>query len=430
LIVRPKLLIIAALLLFCIGQRSVVALAAAETDKVAFVDVQLNIDGKMYEGLQNRIEFSIARVGEKILLSQPVAVLAANKATVKTAIFNVFSKVLIGFKLESVDLILGEHTKIVMNIKPIPPFITNVRFDIQPQDLNPELVRLTREVALKAEDEVNRIFVGLPVASISWSEGIFNTVVNYLLERDFPGFDSRFSIKEGAVTELNLILIPEKPVVSSVTVNYSATNIPAGVVKARSNGYQEQFDVLKGIPVEFLVHYQSRLEKYLNDSLTDYAELKRLGLAVQLGITPGVNTQVKLKVDSQYLRVRLEDRFFVDNDQNFNNLQAYLGYRVTDVELYTRHFWGESPNPSGPWKAGLGIPIGNNFSGGLEFEFEHDYRQAWLHYDFERGDYLDLKLGMDNSPNEATVGIYLTPHANLEFVNYQHTFGLQLMIHL
>jgi hypothetical protein len=357
-------------------------------------------------------------------------VLAANKATVKTAIFNVFSKVLIGFQLESVDLILGEHTKIVMSIKPIPPFITEVRFNIQTQDLNPELGQLTQEVAQKAEDEVNRIFIGLPVASISWSEGIFNTVVNYLLERDLPGFNSHFLIKAGVVTELNLTLIPEEPVVSNVTVNYAVTNIPDWLVKAKAKGYQEQFNVLKGIPVEFLVHYQARLEKYLNDSLHDYVELRQLGLAVQLGITPGVNTQVKLKVDSQYLQAGLEDRFFVDRDQNFNSLQAKLGYCFTDFELYTRYSWGESPSSSGPWKAGLGIPIGANFSGGLEFEFEHDYRQVYLHYDLERGDYLDVKLGIADSPNEATVGIYLTPHANLEFVNYQHSFGLQLMLHL
>jgi hypothetical protein len=428
LIARPKLFIFTIIALFFCNHLSNPAWAADEEDaRVDFVEVQLDIDGKIYEGLQDRIEFSITRVGEKILLDQPVALLTDNKVAVKRAIFNVFSKVLAGFKLEAVDLFIGKHTKILMHITPIPPVITNVRVNIKIEDINPEIDKLTAEVALKVETELNQVFVGLPVSSVSWSAGIFNTVINYLLEREFPGFSSRFSIQEGETTELNLTLIPEGQVVSSVTVDYSTVDIPVWLVKAKAKGYQSKMDLLKGIPVDFLIHYQSRLEKYLTEAVNDFSELRRLGLAVQLGIAPGVKTRVKLKVVSQYVQFRLEGRCFVSGEQDFSNIQTYLGFKTSDFEVYTKYYWGD--NPSGNWKVGCGFPIDEDFSGGLEFEFEHLYRQVWLHYTFERGDYLDMKLGIDDSPNEATVGIYLNPHTNLELVNYKKDFGLQLMFH-
>ncbi len=398
-----------------------------EDKKVDFVEVQLDIDGKIYEGLQERIEFSIAKVGEKILLDQPVTLLTKNKATVQKAIYNVFSKVLVGFSLESVDLFLGEHTKIVMHITPIPPLISDLRLKLNTPGLNPELSQLVHEVASKVEKELNQIFVGLPVSSISWSSGIFNTVANYMIERELPGFSSSFSIRPGTTTEFDLTLIPQGAVVSNVTVDYATTNIPVFIVSAVAKHYQDKADLLKGIPVEFLVHYRSRLEKYLTETLNNFSELRKLGFRTQLSVDPGVETKVVLHVTSRYIQTRVEGRYFFSDDDTFGNIQAYLGYRMGDLEVYSKYFWGD--NPSGAWKAGCAFPIDDNLTRGFEYEFEHPYRQVWLHYRFERGDYLDMKLGLDDSPNEATIGIYLNRSTNLEVVNYQRKFGLQLMCH-
>jgi hypothetical protein len=189
----------------------------------------------------------------------------------------------------------------------------------------------------------------------------------------------------------------------------------------------KKIDLLKGIPVEFLIHYQSRLEKYLTQTANDFSGLQQWGLAVQLKIEPGVKTNVQLKMVSQYAKIRIEGRYFYNNEQDFSNIQAYLGYNASDFELYAKYYWGD--NPSGKLKAGIGFPIDEGFSSGLEFDFDNSYRQVWVHYDFERGDYLDMKLGIDDSPNEAIVGIYLNPYTNLELINYIGDFGIQLMFH-
>lgn len=421
--VRPKLIIYVCVAFFLISLQAATA-ATNKEERVEFVEVQLSIGGKIYEGLQERIEFSIARVGEKILLSQPVALLTTNKETVKMAITNVFSKVLTGFKLESVELFLGEHTKIIIHLTPIPPLISEFQVNLEVQTINPEINHVTSEVSLRVEEELNRIFTGLPVSVVAWSEGIFNSVIDYLLEREFPGFSARFLLQAGVTTQLNLVLTPQEPLVSAVGINYTTSNIPGWFVKVNTREYQSRLNILKGLPVEFLIHYRPRLEKYVTEYLNNFDELQQLGLAVKLGITPGVKTRVSLAVDSQRYQTRLEGRCFVNNDQFFGNVQLYLGYHTPDFEVFTRYYWGDRL-----LKAGFGFPINDNFTGGFEYEFNNDYKQVWFHYQLERGDYLDLKLGVDGSPNEAVIGVYLNKYTNLELVNYAKDLGLQVMFH-
>lgn len=79
--------------------------------------------------------------------------------------------------------------------------------------------------------------------------------------------------------------------------------------------------------------------------------------------------------------------------------------------------------------AGYRWPLSASLTGALEYEFDHHYKTIWLHNQFERGDYFDLKIGIDGSPNEAVIGVFLTDHLNLELVTYDDQFGIQFMFH-
>lgn len=423
---RPKQLIsgLIVVIVFLLGGS--VAAQTKDELKVDSVEVQLQIDGKIYEGLQDRIEFSVGQVGEKVLLAQPVMVLEENKESVKTVIFKVFSKVLVGFKVDSVDLFLAQHTKIIIHLIPLPPLITRVRLNLEAPNLAPEIINFIQEISPGVEEQINRIFVGLPVASVNWSEGIFNLVVNYFLEREFPGFSGKYSLEPGTETKLDLTLTPKEPVVTEVDFKYTSPNIPTYLVRHKAKVYQDQFNILKGIPVEFLVHYQPKLEKMLAKSLNDFPELRQLG-SVELGISPGVRTLIKLAVDSNSYPFKLEARYFMGERENFGNFQGYLGYSTEEYELFTRCYLGN--NPTGLIKVGLKLPMSHNLTGGFEYEIEHRYKNFWFRYQFERGDYLDLRWMIEGKPNEALIGIYINDHANLELVDYDNNFGVQVMFH-
>jgi hypothetical protein len=398
-------------------------------DRVESVEIQLNVAGQIYDGLQERIEYSISRVGEKILLNQPLSLLTANRETVKAAIFNVFSKVLIGFKIEKVDLNIGNHTKVITHLKPVPPFIEKVRFKMAVSGLAPELDGFRKELTSKIETELNHIFVGLPVESITWAEGIFNLVANYLLDRELPGFDSTFTLIPGSETVFDIRLTPREPVVSEVKTEIKAVNIPVFFVKYKTNGYREQFNVLKGLPVEFLSHYQLSLQDYLSRNANDFSQMKRAGLRLNLAIKPGIKTKVELTVDSTTYLTKFDAGYLIYGKEAFGNFQAYLGYRTDNYELFTRgYILGK--NPGGNIFAGCYFPLGPNFTGGFEYEFEHSYKNIGFHFQFERGDYLDLRLGMDrDSPTEGVIGIYLNERFHLELIDSNNNMAIQLRYH-
>ncbi len=385
------------------------------------------ISGKVYEGLQDRIEYSIGRVGEKILLSQPVSLLEKNKETVQTAIFNVFSKVLTGFKLDAVNLSLGEHTRVVIQLTPLPPVISKVHLQVKVKDVSPEMSLFIDELSRKVEDQLNQVLNGLPVASVSWSEASINLVTNFLIEREFPGFSGHFEMKAGPETQFTLVLTPKDPVVEEINVHFTSSSIPAWFLALKAKPYQDNFQILKGLPVEFITDNQRLLEKYITRSLDDIPEMRRLGMIAKLSIVPGVKTDIDLAIDSKTVQVKLEARYFMSSDDSFGNLYSYLGYHTNDYELFARKYWGSYPGSN--FKIGLKVPVAPNLTGAFEYAPSEKYKDLWFHYQFERGDYFDMSIGLDHSPNETLVGIKLNDAVNLEFLKFDQMFGVQLMFH-
>lgn len=396
-------------------------------EKVESVEVQLSTSGQLYEGLLERIEFSIGRVGDRILLAQPVALLKENRDTVRTAIYKVFSKVLMGFQVESVDVVLGKHTKILIHLIPIPPLITDIQINLNVRNVTPEIKLLTHEISEQMENEINKIFTGLPVAAVSWSENIFNLVANYLLEREFPGFKTQLALKAGTQTTLQIELTPRDPVVKEVQVEFGSTNVPSWLVRYKAQKYQDHFQIIKGLPVEFLLHHQPKMENYFSNLISDLPELQNLGMQVRLKINPGITAKVYVGVTSEYLQLKLEGRYFMSQSEYFGNFQAYLGYRTDGYELYSIYTVGY--HPGGSFNLGVAFPVEKSFTAGFEYEFENKYRSLVLRYQFERGDYLNWKVGVGGSPNAAIIGIVLNNHANVELANYADLFGIQLMFH-
>lgn len=398
-----------------------------EGKRVQSLEVQLSIDGSIYEGLQERIQFSISRVGEKILLSQPLSLLEGNRESLRVVIFNVFSKALDGFRIETLDVALGEHTKIFMNLIPLPPFITDIDLNVQIHGVSREITVFSEDIIRKTESELNQVFVGLPVASMVWADGIFNMVSDYIIGREFPGFISDVSVEPGTVVRMNLQLTPEEPVIKEVAVRHSSTTIPVLVMRSYLKHYESELQLLKGTPVDYLVHYQPDIERFLADYLdNNFSDIKALGLMTRILLEPSVNTRVNLVVDSELFKTQLEFRAFF-GEEDYTNLQGYIGYQVNEYEVYANFGWGE--HPAGRRRVGFKIPISTNFDGGFEYDLSREFRNICLYYQFERGDYLGLKLGIADAPNEALIGIRVNEYLNLELVEYDRDFGLQLKFH-
>lgn len=424
----PRLILSGLVVVWFLINVSKVALAEVpEAKRVQSLEVQLSIDGSIYEGLQERIQFSISRVGEKVLLSQPLSLLEGNREALKVVIFNVFSKALDGFRIEMLDIVLGEHTKIFMNLIPLPPFITDIDLNVQMQGVSREIVLFSKSIIEKTQSELNQVFVGLPVASMVWADGIFDMVSDYIIEREFPGFLSEITLEPGAVIRMNLLLTPEEPVINEVTVRHSSTTIPVILVGSYLNHYESELQLLKGTPVDYLVHYQPDIERFLTDYLeNDLSQIKALGLETRIALEPSVETRVKVMTDSQIFRTQLELRAFF-GDEDYSNLQGYIGYRIDGYEIYANFGWGN--HPVGRQKIGFKIPISTNFDGGFEYDLGREFRNICLYYQFERGDYLGLKLGVADAPNEALIGIRINDYLNLELVEYDRDFGVQLKFH-
>jgi hypothetical protein len=421
-----KLLPVILLTVFLTLSLSAVAFAKNAGEKtVKSVEVQLNISGSVYQGLKERIEYSVNRVGEKLLISQPVSLLENNLQSVKQIIYNVFSKVLVGFQTEAVEVILGEHTKLTLSLTPIPPLITKI--DLVLNDGIPDLSFITKEAAAKVEAELNRIYIGLPVAALAWADNTLNLVINYLVEREFPGFMPVFTMIPGENARIKVGLSPLAPVVSELTVRYSSTSLPIWLVRSKVKKQQRHLNLLKGLPLEFLIHYQPQIEQYFTEYFNSFPQNGQGGITTKVKIVVGEKTNIDIAISSSYYRTKLEARCFTGEHESFSNLQGYLGYQINNCEIYTSV--SSLNNPDGLYKIGFKVPISTNFYGGFEYEMQQYYKTFCLEYRFERGDYLELNLGLEGNLDKALIGFVINSNLNLELVNYDGRYGIQLMFH-
>jgi hypothetical protein len=421
-----KLSVIIFLTLSILATRMNIALAHNEAGKMVHsVEVQLNTSGHIYQGLQERIEYSVNRVGEKMLISKPVSLLENNQQSVRQTIFNVFSRVLTGFQIDAVEVTFAEHTKIVLYLTPLPPFIGKI--DLNIKTIAPEWEFITSRATERVATELNQIFTGLPVAATGWADNILKLVVNYLVEREFPGFTPVFTLNTGEITRINVDLIPLKPVVSELLIHYSSTSLPIWLARYKVKKQQRQFELLQGLPVEFLIHYQPQIEQYYTDYLNGFAQIYQAGLYTKIKIAAGGKTKINIAIGSSYYQTKLEARCFSGEGNSFANIQAYVGYKINDCEVYTKLYSRNSPG--GLYKIGFSVPISTNFYGGFEYEMQKYYKTLCLNYRFERGDYLELNLGLEGEIDKALIGFYINPNFNIEFVNYDQRYGVQLMFH-
>jgi hypothetical protein len=420
-----KLSIFIFLTLVILATQGNVTLAQNEAGKtVHSVEVQLNISGHIYQGLQERIEFSVNRVGDKMLISQPVSLLESNQQSVRQTIFNVFSRVLAGFEINAVKLAFAEHTKIVLYLTPLPPFIGKIDLDIK--KIASEWEFITNKATERVAADLNRIFTGLPIAATGWADNILKSVVNYLVEREFPGFTPAFTLDAGEITRIKVDLMPLNPSVEELLIHYLSTSLPIWVARYKVKKQQQQFELLKGLPVEFLIHYQPQIEQYYTDYLNGFTQIYQAGLYPKIKMTAGVKTKIDIVIGSSYYQTKLEARCFI-GENSFTNIQAYLGYKINDCEVYTRLY--SETNPGGLYKIGFSVPISTNFYGGFEYEMHKYYKTICFNYRFERGDYLELNLGLEGDIDKALIGFYINPNFNIEFVNYDQMYGVQLMFH-
>ncbi len=404
-----------------------VAMAENAQEKVDSVEVQLKISGQIYEGLQERIEFSIGRVGEQILLSQPLSLLQNNKLMLRNTIKNVFSKVLIGFKIDDLDLQLGKHSKIIVKLTPSSPLIEEIVLNAEVKELAPEMSQFVNGILNQINQELNQIFVGLPIEAIPWSKSIFKLVIDYLVARELPGFQAEFQIKSGQTTEIVLELTPEAPKVEQVKFSYQAKKLPIVFSQYQVVVYREKFNFIKGLPISFLTYYRRAIEQYFVQKMDKFSRFKSWNITVNFNLKPGTITEVELEMISQRIELGLEARLFVGESQNnyIGNVQAFLGYSFERYDISACYNYGK--NSSGNLFLRLRYHLTPLFSVDYEYEPLLNNRAFCLYYQFENGNYLSMTQG---ATNETVIGFILNKNFNVEFLSIDKQYGLQLVYHL
>lgn len=193
------------------------------------VKVVLSVEQtQIHDSLKQRIEESVKKVGETAMVGKKQEDIAAVKDSLEQALKKIFSQVLTGFYVTSVEIKLEDIPTIYLSIAPNSQVVEKVIVKIKLNNVHQSWQPILDEEIKKVGDKINPILLGIPVSSSEWASATINPILDAIVTVNtmFPGFNVQVALDFGKETIVYLQLFPKEPIVKSLDVRGSSKTLP------------------------------------------------------------------------------------------------------------------------------------------------------------------------------------------------------------
>ncbi len=349
---------------------------------VSSVDVRLEFPEKkeIYSDIEERIANSIQKVARTILAGQKVSLIKQNRNEITHVMKAVFDKVLWGYQVTDIDLIVGEKTYILVELAPTSILIEKVKVDLQIQGVNDKIVEVVNEELEMVSNEITEVMLGLPVDSLHWSSDVIKPILYHLVKWQLPGFEPTIDLGIGKEITVDLKLVPTGELIKDIQIDIVTQSLPRIFSNALEKRIELELKIFEGLPVALLDKYQDKVIEivdqaiynngrnefvYLNDrpqmdvgsvtNLTidvDWIDYKMEflgevsvgvnapGPALYLSLGKRLGTDTVLQLQNKITLDRLLGTVSIDLEHNFGaNFVANVGYNLNDSKINARLDW-------------------------------------------------------------------------------------------
>ena len=279
---------------------------AAASPRVEAVQAEVTAAHSLPALAKARMEKSVEAIAGQLLTGREIAELREQKASREALIMEIFDKVLIGYTVTGTVIEPGETAIVKVSLAPWDVTIEQVVPVITVEGMPPLVEELVRQDAAGLGEVFQQALLGLPVAAGDWTAGLIRQEVRTYLSEHLPEFWADFEVYPGQQTRAEITLYPRLPVVRTVDLAMRSDTIPNVTLLSYRGEMQEMCSKLVGVPVGFVTRHQKAFEESLARSLDERGGLGSWQLKTQVEITPGENTQVMSRSDTDRYRVRLE----------------------------------------------------------------------------------------------------------------------------
>lgn len=324
----------------------------ASDARVESVAVQVTADSSIPEPIRQRMEKSIAAIGEQLLSGKLVNELESSKASQAAVIQQVFDKVLVGYSVDSVSIIPGKTAEVIIHLQPWRDTIRRVRLKTKVIGM-PDCVHHLLESDLSGLEQVfAETLQGLPLAACDWTNGVLKKRVNRYMEDNAPEFRADFDVSVGEYTDVVVEIYPLLPVVRTIDLCMRSDTVPNMALLTQRRNMQAGADQLIGVPVAFVDRHKEFFQGMLSRRVDDVEAVKKWRITTRVTIKADENMEIMSRSNSDRYYVRFEGRADVGTHSatagNSLMMRSTIGIHTSSkdgvfamIDVYPQHFrWG------------------------------------------------------------------------------------------
>lgn len=413
------------------------SLSSAMAAAVDHVTVEVaSPEAPIPELVEKRIAASIQTVGNRVFLQKDSEEITSRAPAYERAVNDIINRVLIGYTVDSLQLVPGADTRIKVKLRPWGDTIQQVHFQLDYGAL-PALGKQLAAADLEGTDKLaENLLVGLPVDALDWANGAVRSVLENELEARLPEFYPQVVIKGGPKTEVTVYMLPKLPVVRNVQVDIEAENLPKVIFLSSRSNLEKYYAGLEGLPVSFAQRHAREIEASLVPQLQQQWVIRHYGLKVTPSLKVGENTRIHLLSQTDFYDLHGGAYIDIGRDKDKREgdsdtvLMAHLGRKIgPKSEVYSEFKFMPA---SLDWNVIPGYFY--RFTGGsrLGYQFESldDSHHLWLRYPLTRR--WQLRLDRDLTHNEWETGLRyrVDDYVGLEYIVSRHDYWLRVIGYL
>ena len=129
-------------------------------------------DGEMPPSVRQRIEASLASIGNRVLVGKEAEIFQNNRYQYDKVLADIVNRVVVGYVVSDMSLNYGQETTMNVVLMPVGQTIKSVRTEVDYGNLTPLAQTLVKEDLAGLSGEMNALLTGLPVDSIGWADSV------------------------------------------------------------------------------------------------------------------------------------------------------------------------------------------------------------------------------------------------------------------
>ena len=174
------------------------------------------------------------------------------------------------------------------------------------------------------------VLQGSSADASDWAGGVLRRLVREKVEAELPEFRAAVDVvREDRRTVIQVVVYPVGQLVQSIDYEMVSQSIPNLLLLNIKQRYAQKTQELRGLPVIYVSRHKEELERSLLAELSAEPEVKRHNLRPSVVLTPGVNSGVRIRLESDEYKIWFEG--YGDIGRNENNIsgRAHFGKYIS-----------------------------------------------------------------------------------------------------